>query len=303
MKLSYKTALLVALLLMGCLVVRIFLWQYEAYNERRGYCTAEGKYLSEEEKLENLKADIVVQALEKWIKDTEGEYYSRVFISKYDLSDKEKIINLMKKSNINKSFEENFGIIAVGTVSEYISRRSCLENNKNCNDYSKSRNGLRGLWRNDNTVDVEYLKSLSTRYSIIISVKGGDNVLIYPLSSIVKEKEKSYTMSYYSIYKFCCDNKMIEEMTGQTNRSTQKKTAEQIKLDYSEILALNPDRIDGKYRDSVYIMHLFGSISFYKPEIVQKYGLFWNVASLKGDTYPRFTNMLISSCGKISKIK
>ncbi|MEG0500262.1 MAG: ROK family protein, partial [Rikenellaceae bacterium] len=43
-----------------------------------------------------------------------------------------------------KSFEENFGIIAVGTVSEYISRRSCLENNKNCNDYSKSRNGLRG---------------------------------------------------------------------------------------------------------------------------------------------------------------
>lgn len=77
--------------------------------------------------------------------------------------------------------------------------------------------------------------------------------MIYPLSSIVKEKEKSYTMSYYSIYKFCCDNKMIEEMTGQTNRSTQKKTAEQIKLDYSEILALNPDRIDGKYRDSVYI--------------------------------------------------
>ena len=76
---------------------------------------------------------------------------------------------------------------------------------------------------NDNTVDVEYLKSLSTRYSIIISVKGGDNVLIYPLSSIVKEKEKSYTMSYYSIYKFCCDNEMIEEMTGQTNRSTQKK--------------------------------------------------------------------------------
>ena len=99
MKLSYKTALLVALLLMGYLVVRIFLWQYEAYNERRGYCTAEGKYLSEEEKLENLKADIVVQALEKWIKDTEGEYYSRVFISEYDLSDKEKIINLMKKSN------------------------------------------------------------------------------------------------------------------------------------------------------------------------------------------------------------
>ena len=110
-------------------------------------------------------------------------------------------------------------------------------------------------------------------------------------------------MSYYSIYKFCCDNEMIEEMTGQTNRSTQKKTAKQIKLDYSEIFALNPDRIDGKYRDSVYVMHLFGSIIFYKPEIVQKYGLFWTVASLNGDTYPRFTNMLLSSCGKISKIK
>ena len=100
MKLSYKTALLVALLLMGYLVVRIFLWQYEAYNERRGYCTAEGKYLSDQEKLRNLKADIIQIRLEQTIKEKNQGWYvddNKVFASKYDLSDKDKIIELIKK--------------------------------------------------------------------------------------------------------------------------------------------------------------------------------------------------------------
>ena len=300
----YYMLLLIFLFLFYCLF-KLIVWQYEAYNERRGFCTSEGKYLTDEEKLQNLRADRVALALEGWSKDTDRDKFSRILISKYDLSDKEKIINIMAKSNINKSFEENFGIIAIGAMSEYIDRRACLRESRHCYDYRKSRNGLRNLWKDDNTVDIEYLKSLPKDYSIIVNADASQAVTasISPLSSIIKTGKNNYQISYYSIYKFCCDRESIEQRTGIMNSSNQKKTAEQIQRDYKEISQLHLDQIDGESRDSIYIMDLFQNIKLDQPELVQKYGLFWSAASLRGSFYPRVRNIMTTACGTIIKTK
>ncbi|RJL71142.1 hypothetical protein [Acinetobacter radioresistens] len=68
MKLSHKVVLGGVLILLIHLFFKLIVWQYEAYNERRGFCTAEGKYLTEEEKLRNLKADIIQIQLERTIR-------------------------------------------------------------------------------------------------------------------------------------------------------------------------------------------------------------------------------------------
>ncbi|MFH7766429.1 hypothetical protein [Acinetobacter sp. BSP-28] len=301
MKLSYKIVFYSALILLVYLVVRIIIWQYEEYNERRGYCSAEGKFLTEKEKLQNLRADLVVQDLEEWSQNTDRNEFSRILISKYDLSDKEKIINIMEKSNINKSFKENFGIIAIGTISEYIDRRSCLREPSRCYDFSKLHHSLRSLWKNDNTVDIKYLKNLDKNYSIIINGEGSQSFMasISPLSSIIKTGKNNYQISYYSIYKFCCDRESIKEKTGITNLSNKKKTAEQIQLDYKEISLLHLDQIDGRSRDGIYIVDLFQNLTLSKPELVQKYGLFWSVGSLRSSSYPVVRNITATACGTI----
>lgn len=304
MKTSHKILLIGFILLFIYGGVKFSIGQYQSYvynkNEEKGFCTAEQKYLTDEEKLNNLRADLVVIALEGWTKHTDRNKFSRIMISKYDLNDKEKIIELMAKSDINKSFEENFGVIAIGTVREYIDRRTCLREPRRCYDFSKSRNELRGLWKEDNSIDMDYLRGLDKDYSIIIDESyAGVMAYIYPLSNITKTGKNSYQTSSYFIDKFCCDRESIEAKVGTTNSSNQKKTAEQIQQDYQDISELRLDEIDGESRDSIYILDLFDHLKLDNPELVQKYGLFLSAGSLRRNFKP--FPILVTACGKISE--
>ena len=195
MKLSHKIIIGSVLVLITCLAIKLIILLYVEYNERRGYCTAEGKFLTDEEKLKNIRLNFIVYYLKDWSKHYAGHKFSTIGISKYDLSDEEKIIDLMTQADFNKSWIENLGVIATGSIPEYINRRSCLRKNypRGCHDdIGRSYNGLMTLWNDDNSINIEYLKKLPQNYSMIM-----DGGYIYSLSTLQKNDEKHYQMSSY----------------------------------------------------------------------------------------------------------
>ncbi|TCB68552.1 hypothetical protein [Acinetobacter sp. ANC 4178] len=301
MKLFHKIVLSSVLILLVYLVVRIIIWQYEEYNERRGYCTAEEKYLSEEEKLRNLKADIIQIKLERTIRAKNQGWNvdnKKLFVSKYDLSDKDKIIELIKKADINKSFEENFGLVAVATVEEYSNRRECLIQHKRCSDIDNSRNGLRSLWKEDNSVDIDYLKNLPLTYSIV-----GGSIGILPLSSLKKIDKGTYSIHSYSIDPLCCDREIIDNALNGIGVWSVKRAKTDDEKNKQEEPKLKLDQIDGESIDDIYVMNIYHSFLFSKPEQVQRYGLLLSIGGLRKPAYAKNENIkiLVTACGTISE--
>lgn len=293
----YSTLLLISAFLFYYLF-KLIIWQYEEYNDRRGYCTAEGKYLSDQEKLRNLKADIIQIRLEQTIKEKNQGWYvddNKVFASKYDLSDKDKIIELIKKADIKKSFEENFGLVAVATVEEYSNRKECLINNR-CLNIDHSRDGLRSLWKEDNSVDIDYLKNLPLTYSVVVGSIG-----ILPLSSLKKIDKNTYSIHRYDIDPRCCDSELINNafngsgFWGVTKNDTNKMKSNEV------IMMLNIEQLNGD--DIVYIYDLYRGYNFNNIKEVMYYGLLLSVASLRSDNYPQVIKFHVNSCGFIDEKK
>lgn len=294
----YYILLLIFSFLFYCLF-KLIVWQYEAYNERRGYCTAEGKYLTDEEKLKNLKADIIQIQLESTIRAKKQGWYvddNRLYVSKYDLNDKEKIIELIGKADINKSMEENLGLVAVATVPEYFNRRTCLIEHKRCSDIDRSRNGLRSLWKEDNSVDIEYLKNLPPTYSIVVGSIG-----ILPLSSLKKIDKGTYSIQSYSVDPRCCNIETINDALNGIGVWAVKRAKSDEEKSRQEEPKLKLDQIDGESIDSIYVMNIYHNFLFSKPEQVQRYGLLLSVGSLRRDMYPFVSDILVTACGTISE--
>lgn len=309
MKTSHKIIFGSVLLLLAYLVIRIIIWQYEEYNERRGYCTAEGKFLSDEEKLKNIRVNLIVHHLKSRSKDYDDYRFSIVGISKYDLSDQEKVIDLMTQADFNKSWIENLGIIAIGSIEENVDRRTCQREPRRCYDFNKSNNGLLTLWNEDNSINVEYIKSLPENYSIITSEGSGIELKIYPLSTLQRIDAKHYRISEYRINQRCCDKEEIERYTpfvgnNLTNitRHPEKYAAyRRGEIGITPEPKLRVDQIDGEIIDDFYVSDLYADSLLNQPQQVQKYGLLWSAGGLRKPVYQKNMKQEISitACGAI----
>ncbi|MDC5547556.1 hypothetical protein OHX02_17025, partial [Acinetobacter baumannii] len=131
-------------------------------------------------------------------------YDNTMYISKFNFNNKEKIIEVIRTSKIDKTFEENMGVVAVATMKEYYSNKDCKKDKRRCKDLSENKNNLKSLWTKDNRVDIDYLKSLPINYSLITYGR-----TICRLSSLKKISNSNYSIEEYSIDKLCCDNKEI----------------------------------------------------------------------------------------------
>ncbi|OTG95835.1 hypothetical protein B9T24_08680 [Acinetobacter sp. ANC 4654] len=308
MKLSNKIIFFSIFILLIYSVVKLIAWQYEAYNERRGYCTAEGKFLSDEEKLKNIRVNLIVHHLQSRSKHYDHYKFSIVGISKYDLSNEEKVIDLMTQADFNKSWIENLGIIAIGSIPEYIDRRTCLRDPRRCYDFSKSNNGLVTLWNDDNSINIEYIKSLPENYSIITREGSGVDLDIYPLSTLQQIDAKHYRISRYSINQRCCDQEEIERRTpfvgnNLVNNSDPAKTAayRRGEISITPEPELRLDQIDGVIIDDFYVSDLYADSLLNQPQQVQKYGLLWSTGGLRKPVYKKNMKQEISitACGTI----
>ncbi|TXJ01472.1 MAG: hypothetical protein E6Q26_07035 [Acinetobacter sp.] len=305
MKISHKIIISGFLIFLAYLVVRLIIWQYEEYNERRDYCTAEGKFLTVDEKLKNIRVNFIVYYLKDWSKHYAGHKFSTIGISKYDLSDEEKIIDLMTQADFNKSWIENLGVIATGSIPEYINRRSCLRKNhpRGCHDdIGKSYNGLMTLWNDDNSINIEYLKKLPQNYSMIM-----DGGYIYSLSTLQKIDEKHYQMSSYSIDQRCCDQESIKRrmpfvgsnLTSDPEKYTAYRRGE---IGITPEPELRLDQIDGEIIDDFYVSDLYADALLDQPQQVQKYGLLWSAGGLR-DWQPSMRKLKVTACGNIVEVK
>lgn len=271
-------------------------------NEEKGFCTSENKYLTDEEKLRNLKADFLAIEMEHWIRASrEGfnVYDNTMYISKFNFNNKEKIIEVIRTSKIDKTFEENMGVVAVATMKEYYSNKDCKKDKRRCKDLSENKNNLKSLWTKDNRVDIDYLKSLAINYSVITYGR-----TIYPLSSLKKISNSNYSIEEYSIDKLCCDNKEILKSikTIDLKMIGNMKIMKEGKKNYStKEPDLNLDQIDGQNIDNIYIMKLYENLALNEPEQIQRYGMRMSMASLRKDIYPFIRRILVTACGTISE--
>jgi len=97
-------------------------------NEAKGFCTSENKYLTNEEKLINLKADFLAIEMEHWIRDDREGFNMDdhvMYISKFNFNDKEEIIKVISTAKIDKKFGENMDVVAVATMQDYYNNKNC----------------------------------------------------------------------------------------------------------------------------------------------------------------------------------
>lgn len=309
MKISHKIIISGFLIFLAYLVVRLIIWQYEEYNERRDYCTAEGKVLSDEEKLKNIRVNLIIHHLQSRSKHYDDYKFSIVGISKYDLLNEEKVIDLMTRADFNKSWRENLGIIAIGSIPEYIGRRECLRDSRRCY-VNQSNKGFVKLWNDDNSINAKYIKSLPENYSIITREGSSVDLDIYPLSTLQQIDAKHYRISRYSIDQRCCDQKEIKRYTpfvgnNLTNisRHPEKYAAyRRGEIGITPEPELRVDQIDGEIIDEFYVSDLYADSLLNQPQQVQKYGLLWSAGGLR-DWQPSMRKLKVTACGNIVEVK
>lgn len=280
--------------------------KYQKYiinkNEEKGFCTSENKYLTDEEKLINLKADFLAIEMEHWIRaGREGfnVYDNTMYISKFNFNNKGEIIKVISTAKLDKPFEDNMGIVAVATMQEYYDNKDCKKDKRRCKDLNENNNNLKSLWTKDNRVDINYLKSLPINYSVITYGR-----TIYPLSSLKKISNSNYSIEEYSIDKLCCDNKEILKSIKTIDLKmigNMKRMKEGEKNYSTKEPDLNLDQIDGQNIDNIYIMKLYENLALNEPEQIQRYGIRMSMASLRKDIYPFVRRILVTACGTISE--
>ncbi|ENV01989.1 MULTISPECIES: hypothetical protein [Acinetobacter] len=280
--------------------------KYQKYiinkNEEKGFCTSENKYLTDEEKLRNLKADFLAIEMEHWIRaGREGfnVYDNTMYISKFNFNNKGEIIKVISTAKLDKTFEDNMGIVAVATMQEYYDNKDCKKDKRRCKNLNENKNNLKSLWTKDNRVDINYLKSLPINYSVITYGR-----TIYPLSSLKKISNSNYSIEEYSIDKHCCDNKEILKSIKTIDLKmigNMKRMKEGEKNYSTKEPDLNLDQIDGQNIDNIYIMKLYENLALNEPEHIQRYGIRMSMASLRKDIYPFVRRILVTACGTISE--
>ncbi|WP_224992471.1 hypothetical protein [Acinetobacter pittii] len=288
------------------LIFKFFNNKYQEYiinrNEEKGFCTSENKYLTDEEKLRNLKADFLAIEMEHWIRaGREGfnVYDNAMYISKFNFNNKGEIIKVISTAKLDKTFEDNMGVVAVATMQEYYDNKDCKKDKRRCKDLSENKNNLKSLWTKDNRVDIDYLKSLPINYSVITYGR-----TIYPLSSLKKISNSNYSIEEYSIDKLCCDNKEILKTIKTIDLKmigNMKRMKEGEKNYSAKEPDLNLDQIDGQNVDNIYIMKLYENLALNEPEQIQRYGMRMSIASLRKDIYPFIRRILVTACGTISE--
>ncbi|MCG9481590.1 hypothetical protein MCL30_07345 [Acinetobacter pittii] len=288
------------------MIFNFFNNKYQEYiinrNEEKGFCTSENKYLTDEEKLRNLKADFLAIEMEHWIRaGREGfnVYDNAMYISKFNFNNKGEIIKIISTAKLDKTFEDNMGVVAVATMREYYDNKDCKKDKRRCKDLSGNKNNLKSLWTKDNRVDIDYLKSLPINYSVITYGR-----TIYPLSSLKKISNSNYSIEEYSIDKLCCDNKEILKTIKTTDLKmigNMKRIKEGEKKYSTKEPDLNLDQIDGQNIDNIYIMKLYENLALNEPKQIQRYGMRTSIASLRKDIYPFVRRILVTACGTISE--
>ncbi|BCB00167.1 hypothetical protein ATCC19606_25020 [Acinetobacter baumannii] len=100
--------------------------------------------------------------MEHWIREgREGfnVYDNAMYISKFNFNNKGKVIKVISTSKLDKTFEDNMGIVAVATMQEYYDNKDCKKDKRRCKDLSENKNNLKSLWTKDNRVDIDYVKT------------------------------------------------------------------------------------------------------------------------------------------------
>ena len=301
-------------------MIKIAIWQYQAYihaqDEARGYCRDEQKVLSPEEIRTNFVADLIAQRIKTWGENYDDDYDAKLYISRYNLADKEKIIEVMAKANVNKSLQENFDVVARGSMPGYFFRESyyrCLKRRPEqqrsyCGtDEFRADDNIINLLKKDNSIDLDYLKTLPKDYSLLVEFgRGTTDITIVPLALIKQVDKNTFKIGSYTIYKYCCDNKTIKERIdgGGLSITSNALAMKQGKGKFSQQEPqLSLDQIDGEKIDDIHVSHLYQNLALNQPEQVQRYGLYWSTGGLRKSlphSNPHISRLSITACGKLN---
>lgn len=232
------------------------------------------------------------QELNKMIKNSDYYFESSIYISIYDLSDKELIKKLIIQSDRNKSFDENFGIIAkisfnqikdLNQCSSFFGKKSkCktkildLENRKIFEDNSIKFNKSTMNYYIDN--NYTYIFDSGGRY---------DSLAFYPMK-LLDIRDNKFIFPIQGINKSCCDKEMILtdiERGLSGGRGLGSLSHKLPPTPQSELPKIPLENL--KYQPSQ-IFDMYQNTVLRNPKDVEQ---FWKLIALSSVEYSKFPNL------------
>lgn len=299
MMVKVKKLFSIPVILVVVLTVTGAIWLYQRYvhqqNEARGFCTAENRFIPDEEMLHRVITSHITQRFNETSRDDSPRVGMEYYVSSLDLREENQIIQMMQQSSIDRHFYQN--IAAVG----YISRSSArlLQRKKpaiSLDIVREENHGLHPIVDANGNLDQAYFRSLPLNHSWIV-YDGSDSgsFSITPFSSYRKKSQGRYEFYVYvGLKRYCCDYISQEEIDQKLERLKRQDIAIKPK-DFSVSLDEMADM------QMATLMEWYGDVTLTTPEQVQEKGMLYSIGAFrsKHSSGPYILGLKTDACGKI----
>ncbi len=292
---SIQMKVMIVLIIMVALIAARWLYQRYIYqqNEAQGFCTAENRFIPDEEMLHRVITSHLTQLFNFTSRDALARVGMEYYVSALDLREEEQIIQMMQESSVDRHFYEN--IAAVG----YISRPSArlLQRKKpaiSLDIVRQENHGLHPIVDANGNLDQAYFRSLPLNYSWIVyygSDRGSFSII--PFSSYSKKSQGRYEYSEYGgLMRYCCEYISQEEIDQNLERLKRQNIAikpQDFSVSLDEMADMQMATLMKWYRD----------VTLITPEQVKEKGMLYSVGSFrsKHNDGPSVSVINVDACG------
>lgn len=273
----------------------ISLYQRYVYqqNEARGFCTAENRFIPNEEMLHRVITSHLTQLFNFTSRDALARVGMEYYVSSFDLREEEQIIQMMQKSSVDRHFYEN--IAAVGYISRPSARLLQRKKPAISLDIVREKNhGLHPIVDANGNLDQAYFRSLPLNYSWIVyygSDRGSFSII--PFSSYSKKSQGRYEYSEYAgLMRYCCDYISQEEIDQKLERLKRQNIAikpKDFSVSFEEMADMQMATLMEWYRD----------VTLTTPEQVKEKGMLYSVGRFRSKHHdgPSISAINVDACG------
>jgi hypothetical protein len=292
---SIQMKVMIVLIIMVALIAARWLYQRYIYqqNEAQGFCTAENRFISDEEMLHRVITSHLTQLFKFTSRDALARVGMEYYVSALDFREEEQIIQMMQESSVDRHFYEN--IAAVGYISRPSARLLQRKKPAISLDIVREKNhGLHPIVDANGNLDQAYFRSLPLNYSWIVYY-GSDSgsFSIIPFSSYSKKNQGRYEYSEYAgLMRYCCDYISKEKIEQSLERLKRQNIA--IKpQDFSVSLDEMADM------QITTLMEWYHDVTLTTPEQVKEKGMLYSVGSFRSKHHdgPSVSAINVDACG------
>ena len=235
--------------------------------------------------------NFINQQIDEMVNDKDNYFDSNIYISKYDLSDKELVKQLIIQSDGNKSFEENFGVVAKISFNQIKNINKCLSlfsKHSKCLNITDSSSRIfldeKSIKLNKSTMNYY----IDNNYTYMFdSGRKSNSIAIYPMR-LLDVKGNQFVFPIQGVYKSCCDKNMI--LTDIERGLSGGRGAGRFYQKFSPTPASDIPKIslENSQYQPYQLDELYKNVVLEKPKDVEK---FWKLKAISLIEYSKYPNL------------